>query len=76
MKHEDILNLGWHPVAKDEKSYVVKKPLTDTAWHELFYCEEKNFVQVMEAVKGEKGEVKRYTKYEGDYVGTDFWFSN
>ena len=76
MKHEDILNLGWHPVAKDEKSYVVKKPLTDTSWYEMFYCSEKNYVQVMESIKGEKGEVKRYTKYEGDYVGTDFWSNN
>ena len=27
----------------------------------------------MEAVKGDRGEVRRYTKFQGTYDGFDFW---
>ena len=73
MTQDDFISLGWDLVVEDKNSFILKKPLTDTTWYELFYCSEKNYIQIMEAVKGEKGEVKRYTKHDGDYDGMDFW---
>jgi len=73
MTHLDLEKIGWKTIVVDTNSFVPKKDYSETNWLEIFYCREKNYVQIMEAFKGEKGEVRRYTKFKGEYEGINFW---
>lgn len=73
LNSEFLEEIGWKTVVTDTNSFVSRMQYSEDKWLELFYCKEKNFLQIMEATKGKKGEVLRHTKYEGDYVGMDFW---
>lgn len=73
MTHTQLEEIGWKTIALDTNSFVSKMEYSEDKWLELFYCKEKNFLQIMEAVKGDKGEVIRSNRYVGDYVGMDFW---
>lgn len=73
MTHTELERLGWKTLVVDKNSFVSKREYSDSQWLEVFYCKEKNFIHFMDAVKGDKGEVRRYTKFQGNYDGFDFW---
>jgi hypothetical protein len=70
MTHKDLEEIGWVTVATDTNSFVSKTP-TEDVWLELFYCMEKNTIQIMRATLGEKGEVLRNTLHFGEHKNLD-----
>ena len=71
MTYTELEKIGWKTMLIDENSFVSKKEYDENKWVEVFYCKEKNYIQYMEAVRGENGEVQRYMKYEGDFTGME-----
>lgn len=70
MTYQELEKLGWETIAKDTNSFVSKFPGTEV-WLELFYCKEKNYLQIMRGTFGDKGQILRHNLYEGTYEGTD-----
>ena len=64
MTYQDLEELGLQTVAKDTNSFV-SRTTDEYVWLEIFCCNEKNYLQIMRATKGDKGETRRYLMYEG-----------
>lgn len=64
MTYQDLEELGLKTVAIDTNSFVSKTTEEDV-WLELFCCNEKKYLQIMRATKGENGETLRQSLYEG-----------
>jgi len=67
MTYQDMEQLGWKTVAIDTNSFVSKTD-ADDVWLELFYCDEKKYLQIMRGMKGGHGEITRQSLYEGKYL--------
>lgn len=71
MTYEQLEELGLKTVATDTNSFV-SKTTEEYVWLEVFYCREDDYLQIMRAIKGNKGEVIRNTLLEGkgnlDYI--------
>ena len=70
MTHTDLEELGFQTVATDTFSFV-SKTKEDYVWLEVFYCLETEYLQIMRAIKGNKGETIRENLLEGKHLGID-----
>jgi hypothetical protein len=66
MTHQELEELGLKTVAIDTNSFISKTTDNEDVWLEIFCCNEKNYLQIMRATKGDKGETRRYSMYEGN----------
>jgi hypothetical protein len=66
MTYQELEEIGLKTVVKDTHSFISKTTNYDDVWLEIFCCNEKNYMQIMRATKGIKGETLRQNLYEGN----------
>lgn len=64
MIYTDIEKLGFRTIATDTNSFVSRTTEEDI-WLEVFYCNEKDYLQIMRGIRGSGGETIRENILEG-----------